>query len=86
MDILVNKEFLLDNHGKLNGKQCWEGAPIVPDRTFFQREQDKKKFKEMKEQRVQKNAALPDHEKNGLEWVILGRPVQFRLRKLKKRN
>ena len=56
------------------------------DRTKIQREFDTKLYEELKAVRDAKNVSMSEEEKNDLEFVILGRPGNYRLKKVKKRR
>ena len=56
------------------------------DRTKNQRINDKKVNDYLKAQRDEKNGEMTPEEKNSFEYIVQGRPGQYKLRKVKKRN
>ena len=80
------KDEVLANLKVLKGKAEWTNVKIVMDRTMLQRENDKRVRLELNDKKLEKNQELAPEEKNDFEFVVLGRPGQYRLKKMKKRN
>ena len=80
------KDEVIANLKILKGKAEWNNVFVSMDRTQNQRENDKRVRLELNEKRLEKNQELTPEEKNDFEFVVLGRPGQYRLRKVKKRN
>ena len=68
------KKEILTNLGRLRGKPQWEGVSIAMDRSRMQRENDKKVYNELKAKKDKANQEMPEEEKNGYQYVIIGRP------------
>ena len=79
------KKEILSNLGRLRGKPQWEGVSIAMDRSRMQRENDKKVYNELKAKKDKANQEMSEEEKNGYQYVIVGRPGMYNLKKLPKR-
>ena len=71
------KKESLANLGRLRGKPQWEGVSIAMDRSKMQRENDKKVYNELKAKKDKANQEMPEEEKNGYQYVIIGQPGMY---------
>ena len=80
------RKHILVSLNRLKDKPEWQNVSIVIDRTRMQRENDKKVYNELKAKKDRANQEMSEEEKNGFQYVILGRPGMYNLKKLPKRN
>ena len=85
MDSELAKAQVMSSLKRLKGKPKWRGVSISEDRTKLQRENDKKVYEELKAVRDAKNVSMNEEEKNEWEHIIIGRPGDYRVKKVKKR-
>ena len=86
MESELAKAQIMSSLKRLKGKPKWRGVSISEDRTKLQRENDKKVYEELKAVRDAKNVSMSEEEKNEWEHIIIGRPGDYRVKKVKKRT
>ena len=86
LDSEADKHHLLTSLSHLKNKPRWRGISITADRTKNQRDHDAKVYQDLKAVRDAKNVSMSEEEKNDFIHVILGRPGDYRVKKVKKRN
>ena len=80
------KHRMLSSLNRLQGKPQWKGVTLSDDRTKSQRENDKKVYDELKAIQEAKNVAMSEEEKNDFVHIIVGRPGDYRVKKVRKRK
>ena len=86
LDLEADKHHLLSSLSNLKNKSRWRGISITADQTKNPRDHYAKAHQDLKAVRDAKNVSMSEEEKNDFIHVILGRPGDYRVKKVKKRN